>query len=68
VGRAGRVRSVPGAHPDPSHGTKMLGKTPLTKLTKKVSHPRAKFQGRLEPPGCPGKDGAAQTLGQAWLL
>jgi hypothetical protein len=31
VGEAGRARSVPGVHPDPSHGTKMLGKMPLTK-------------------------------------
>jgi hypothetical protein len=35
---------------------------------RKVSHPRAKFNGRLETPGWPRKEGAAQTLGQAWLL
>jgi hypothetical protein len=53
-----------GSAPDLSHGTKMLGKM----LTRKVSHPRAKLNGRLKPPGWPGKDGAAQTLGEAWLL
>jgi hypothetical protein len=35
---------------------------------RKVSHPRAKFNGRLELPGWLGKYGAAQTLGKAWLL
>jgi hypothetical protein len=35
---------------------------------RKVSCPRAKFNGRPELPGWLGKDGAAQTLGQAWLL
>jgi hypothetical protein len=29
---------------------------------------RAKFNGRLELPGWPGKGGAAQALGEAWLL
>jgi hypothetical protein len=29
---------------------------------------RAKFNGRLKPPGWSGKYGAAQTLGHAWLL
>jgi hypothetical protein len=47
----------------------MLGKMLLTKKAhKKVSHPRAKFSGRLKPPGWPGKDGTAQTLDQSWLL
>jgi hypothetical protein len=31
LGEAGRARSVPEVHPDLSHGTKMLGKTLLTK-------------------------------------
>jgi hypothetical protein len=35
---------------------------------RKVSRPRAKFNGRPKLPGWPGKDGAAQTLGQVWLL
>jgi hypothetical protein len=35
---------------------------------RKVSHPRAKFNGRLELPDWWGKDGAAQILGQAGLL
>jgi hypothetical protein len=35
---------------------------------RKVSHPRARFNGRLKLPGWLGKDGTAQTLGQAWLL
>jgi hypothetical protein len=35
---------------------------------RKVSCPRAKFNGSLELPGWLGKDGAAQTLGEAWLL
>jgi hypothetical protein len=43
----------------------MLGKMPLTR---KVSLPRAKFNGRLEPPGWPGKDSAAQNVGQEGLL
>jgi hypothetical protein len=38
------------------------------KLMRKVSRPRAKFNGRLELPGWPGKDGIAQTLGESWLL
>jgi hypothetical protein len=47
----------------------LLRKMPLTKkLMRKVSHPRTKFNGRLELPGWPGKDGAAQTLGQVRLL
>jgi hypothetical protein len=29
---------------------------------------RAKFNGRLQLPGWPGKDGAAVNPGQAWLL
>jgi hypothetical protein len=33
---------------------------------RKVSHPRAKFNGRLELPDWWGKDGAA-ILGQVWL-
>jgi hypothetical protein len=28
---AGRARSMPEVHPDSSHGTKMLGKAPITK-------------------------------------
>jgi hypothetical protein len=69
VGEAGRARSVLEAHSNLSHGTKMLGKMLLTKkVTRKVSRPAAKFNGRLESPGWPGKDGTAQTLGQAWLL
>jgi hypothetical protein len=35
VGEAGRARSVPGVHPDPSHGTKMLGRMLLTKKAHK---------------------------------
>jgi hypothetical protein len=35
---------------------------------RKVSHPRARFNGRLKLPDWLGKDGTAQTLGQAWLL
>jgi hypothetical protein len=31
------------------------------KLTRKVSLPRARFNGRLELPGWPGKNGAVQT-------
>jgi hypothetical protein len=31
VGEAETARSVPGVHPNLSHGTKMLGKTLLTK-------------------------------------
>jgi hypothetical protein len=47
----------------------MLEKTPLTrKAHEKVLHPRAKFNGRPELPGWLGKNGAAQTLSQAWLL
>jgi hypothetical protein len=37
VGKAGRARSVPGENPDLSHGTKMLGKTLLTKKAHKKS-------------------------------
>jgi hypothetical protein len=37
VGEAGRARSVPGAHPDSSHSTKILGKTMLTKKAHKKS-------------------------------
>jgi hypothetical protein len=48
---------------------KVLGKMPLTKKAHEKSlTPRAKFNGRLEPPGWLGKDGAAQILGQVWLL
>jgi hypothetical protein len=47
----------------------MLGKHHSQReLMRKVSHPRAKFNGRLEPQGWLGKDRAAQTLGEAWLL
>jgi hypothetical protein len=47
----------------------MLGKMLLIgKLTRKVSRPRARFNGKLEPPGWLGKDGTAVILGQAWLL
>jgi hypothetical protein len=39
---------------------------PLTKKAHEkselFSHPRAKFNGRQELPGWPGKDGAAQTM------
>jgi hypothetical protein len=36
--------------------------------SRKVSCPRAKFNGRLEPPGWPGKDGTAQTgAGMAFI-
>jgi hypothetical protein len=38
------------------------------KFMRKVSHPRAKFNGRLKPPGWLGKDSTVQTPGQAWLL
>jgi hypothetical protein len=37
VGEAGRARSVPGVHTDPSHCTKMLGKMPLTKKAREKS-------------------------------
>jgi hypothetical protein len=37
VREAGRARSVLGAHPNPNHGTKMLGKMPLTKKAHKKS-------------------------------
>jgi hypothetical protein len=43
---------------------KLLGKMLLTKkLTRKVSCPRARFNGKLKLPGWPGKDGTALTLG-----
>jgi hypothetical protein len=58
-----------GSTPDPGFWGQMLGKMPLTKkANEKISHPRAEFNGRLKLPGWLGKDGAAQTLGQAWLL
>jgi hypothetical protein len=42
----------------------LLGKMQLTKkLTRKISCPRARFNGRLQLPGWPGKDGAALTPG-----
>jgi hypothetical protein len=31
------------------------------KLMRKVSHPRAKFNGRLEPSGWPGNDGSTDS-------
>jgi hypothetical protein len=41
----------------------MLGKTPLSKKAhKKVSHPKARFNDRLELPGWPGKGGPVLTL------
>jgi hypothetical protein len=47
----------------------MLGKMPHTKKAhEKISSPRAEFNGRLKLPGWLGKDGAAEILGQAWLL
>jgi hypothetical protein len=35
---------------------------------RKVSHPRARFNDRLELSGWPGKDGTALTLDWAWIL
>jgi hypothetical protein len=40
----------------------MLGKMLLPKrANEKVSCPRAKFNGRLKPPGWPGKDSTADS-------
>jgi hypothetical protein len=38
------------------------------KLTRKVSRPRARFNGRLKLLGWLGKDGTALTRGWVWLL
>jgi hypothetical protein len=35
---------------------------------RKLSHPKARFNGRPKLPGWPRKDVTAQTLGQVWLL
>jgi hypothetical protein len=41
----------------------------LKESSREKSHVhRAKFNGRPKLPGWPGKDGAAQSLGEQWLL
>jgi hypothetical protein len=70
VGEAGTARSVLGVHPNPSHGTKILGKMPLTKKAHKKSLTSIE-QSLMAGPNCQagqGKDGAVQTLGEEWLL
>jgi hypothetical protein len=51
-----------GSTPNPSHSTKMLGKT-QRKLMRKVSRPKARFNDRLELSSWLRKGGAALTLG-----
>jgi hypothetical protein len=47
----------------------LLGKTPLSKKAQEKTHVhRAKFNGRPKLPGWLGKDGAALSLGEQWLL
>jgi hypothetical protein len=47
----------------------MLGKTALTrKLRRKVSHPRAKFNGRPKLPGWPGKRWHSSDSGPGMAL
>jgi hypothetical protein len=47
----------------------VLGKTPLSKKAHEKTHiHRAKFNGRPKLPGWRGKDGAARSLSEQWLL
>jgi hypothetical protein len=68
LGEAGRARSVPGMHPIQVTAPKCQEKCRSQRKLTEVSRPRAKFNGRLKLPGWPGKYGAAQFLGQVWLL
>jgi hypothetical protein len=67
--KARRARSVLGTQPDPGFRQQMLGKTPLSKKAHEKSLTSIEqFNGRHKLPGWLGKDGAAPSLGEQWLL
>jgi hypothetical protein len=71
VREAGRARSVPETQPDPGFRHQMLGKTLLTKKAHEKSLTSIEQSLIMSGPNCQagwGKDGAAPSLGDQWLL
>jgi hypothetical protein len=67
--KVGRARSVPGTQPDLGVQHQMLGKTPLSKKAHEKTHVhRAKLMSGPNFQAGRGKDGAAPSLGEQWLL